>query len=66
LGPNKGQNKEKFDKSSIWNALIFGMEHPRGKEIQVVQMKSLGLCMDPRQGVKLLHSDTVVYTAHAD
>jgi len=39
---NKGQNQENFDKSSknifSWttgrNALMFGMDHPWGKEIQ--------------------------------
>jgi len=43
LGPNKGQNKDIFDKTSKiffscttgWNALIFGMEHPWDKEIQL-------------------------------
>jgi len=43
LGANKGQNMENFDKSSKiffsgtngWNALIFGIEHHLGKEIQI-------------------------------
>jgi len=31
------------------------MEHAWGKEIQVVQIKSLGSCMAPPQGLKVLH-----------
>jgi len=51
LGPNKGQNKENSVKYSkiffSWttgrNALIFGMEHPWGKKIQVCSNKVSGV-----------------------
>jgi len=34
------------------------MEHPWGKEIKTVQIKSLELCMAPPQELRLLHSNT--------
>jgi len=63
LGSNKGQNKEHFDKSSshephtCWNTLIFTMEHPWVRRSKVVQIKSLGSCMSPLQGLKSLFSN---------
>jgi len=33
LGPNKVQNKEKFDKTG-WKALVFGMDDPLGEDMQ--------------------------------
>jgi len=58
LAPNKGQNKENFDKSSItflsWtngrNALIFSMAHPWGKEIQFYSNKVPRVMCGPTPG----------------
>jgi len=55
---NKRQNKDNFDKSSrIFfsratgrNALIFSMEHPWGKEIQVCSSKVPKIMHGPTQG----------------
>jgi len=49
IGPNKGQNKDNFDKYSkiffSWttdrNALVFSMDHPLGDEFQICTKKSL-------------------------
>jgi len=57
LGPNKGQNKENFDKSSKnlllmttgQNASIFGMEYPWGKETQVCSNKVSGVAKTFKQ-----------------
>jgi len=54
-GPNKGQNKENFDKSSkvffSWstgqNALMFVMDRPWGKAIRFCSNEVLGSCMAP-------------------
>jgi len=62
MGPNKGENKENFDKSSkIFQNLL--MNHrPEcidiwyGASLGKREMKSLGSCMDPPQGLKLSHS----------
>jgi len=51
LGPNKGQNKKNivqyskifFSLTTGRNALIFGMQHPWGKEIQVCSNKVPGV-----------------------
>jgi len=63
-GPNKGQSKENFDKSSHeprtgWNTLIFTMEHPWARGFKFVQIKSLGSCMAPLQGLKSSYSKLI-------
>jgi len=46
--------KSSSHEPTSWNALIFSMEHPWAK---FVQIKSLGSRMTPLQGLKLLHSN---------
>jgi len=58
LGPNMGQNKENFDKySKIFfscttgrNVLIFGLECPWGKEIQICSNTVPRVMHDPTLG----------------
>jgi len=59
-GPIKGQNKEQFDNlkrifswTTSRNALIFGMEHPWEKEIQVCSYEVISDMYGPTPGAQI-------------
>jgi len=46
-----------FSRTASPNGIIFSMEHPLDKEIQVCSNKVPGAYIAPPQGLKFVHSD---------